>query len=37
MFLYRHVKNNGLSPSEIVIQPVKKNIYDPNSSSRLKI
>ena len=35
-FLYRHFKSNGHSPSKIVIQPVKKNIYDPNSSTRLK-
>ena len=35
-FLYRHFKNNGHSPSKIVIQPVEKNIYDPNSSTRLK-
>ena len=35
-FLYRHFKNNGHSPSKIVIQPVKKIIYDPNSSTRLK-
>ena len=27
---------NGLSPSKIVIQPFEKNIYDPNSSARLK-
>ena len=37
MYLYRHFKNNGYSPSKIVIQSVEKNIYDPNSSSRLKI
>ena len=36
-FLYRHFKNNGHSPSKIVIQPVEKIIYDPNSSNRLKI
>ena len=30
-FLYRHFKSNGHSPSKIVIQPVEKNIYDPNS------
>ena len=35
-FLYRHFKNNGHSPSKIVIQPVEKNIHDPNSSTRLK-
>ena len=35
-FLYCHFKNNGRSPSKILIQPVEKNIYDPNSSSRLK-
>ena len=35
-FLYRHFKNNGHSPSKIVIQPVEKMIYDPNSSTRLK-
>ena len=36
-FLYSHFKNNGHSPSKIVIQPVEKIIYDPNSSTRLKI
>ena len=36
-FLYRHFKNNGHSLSKIVIQPVEKIIYDPNSSTRLKI
>ena len=36
-FLYRHFKNNGHLPSKIVIQPVEKIIYDPNSSTRLKI
>ena len=36
-FLYRHFKNNGHSPSKIEIQPVEKIIYDPNSSTRLKI
>ena len=35
-FLYHHFKNNGHSPSKIVIQPVEKIIYDPNSSTRLK-
>ena len=35
-FLYRNFKSNGYSPSKIVIQPVEKNIYDPNSSTRLK-
>ena len=35
-FLYRHFKNNGHSPSKIVIQPVEKIIYDLNSSTRLK-
>ena len=35
-FLYHHFKNNGHSPSKIVIQPFEKFIYDPNSSSRLK-
>ena len=35
-FLYRHFKCNGHSPSKIVIQPVEKIIYDPNSSTRLK-
>ena len=34
--LYRHFKNNGHSPSKILVQPVEKIIYDPNSSSRLK-
>ena len=36
-FLYRHFKNNGHLPSKIEIQPVEKIIYDPNSSTRLKI
>ena len=35
-FLYRHFKSNGHSPSKLVIQPVEKVIYDPNSSTRLK-
>ena len=35
-FLYRHFKNNGHSPSNIVIQPLEKIIHDPNSSSRLQ-
>ena len=35
-FLYRHFKSNGHSPSKIVIQPVEKIIYDPNSSTRLE-
>ena len=35
-FLYRHFKNNGHIPSKIVIQPVEKIIYDPNSSTRFK-
>ena len=35
-FFYRHFKCNGHSPSKIVIQPVEKIIYDPNSSTRLK-
>ena len=34
-FLYRHFKSDGHSPSKIVIQPVEKIIYDPNSSTRL--
>ena len=36
IFLYRHFKSNGHSPSKIVIQPVEKIIYDPFSSTRLK-
>ena len=36
-FFYRHFKSNGHSPSKIVIQLVEKIIYDPNSSTRLKI
>ena len=36
-FLYRHFKNNGHSPSKIVIQQVEKIIYHLNSSTRLKI
>ena len=32
-FHYRHLQNNGHSPSKIMIQPVEKIIYDPNSSS----
>ena len=35
-FLCRHFKSNGHSPSKIVIQPLEKIIYDPNSSTRLK-
>ena len=35
-FLYRHFKSNDHLPSKIVIQPVEKIIYDPNSSTRLK-
>ena len=34
--LYCHFKYNGRSASKILIQPVEKDIYDPNSSSRLK-
>ena len=33
-FLYRHCKNNGHSPSKIILQMVENIIYDPNSSSR---
>ena len=33
-FLYRHFKNNGHSPSKIIIQTVENIIYDQNSSSR---
>ena len=36
-FLYRHFKSNGHSPSKIVIQQVENIIYDPNSSTRLKL
>ena len=36
-FLNRHFKSNGHSPSEIVIQPVEKIVYDSISSIRLKI
>ena len=36
MFLYRHFKNNGHSPSKIVIQPAENILDDPNESSRLK-
>ena len=35
-FLHHHLKNNGHSPGKVLIQPVVKIIYDPNSSSRLK-
>ena len=35
-FLYRDFKNNGHSPSKIIIQPVEKIIYAPKLSSRLK-
>ena len=35
-FLYRRFKSNGHSPSKIVIQLLEKNIFDPNSSTRLK-
>ena len=35
-FLHRLFKSNGHSPSKIVIQPLEKIKYDPNSSTRLK-
>ena len=35
-FLYCHFKSNGHLPSKIVIQPVEKIIFYPNSSTRLK-
>ena len=35
-FLYPHFKNNGHSPTKIVVQRVEKIIYDPNSSTGLK-
>ena len=35
-FLYHRFKNNGHSTSRILIQPVEKIIYDPNSSPRLR-
>ena len=35
-FLYRHFKSNVHSPSKVLIQLIEKNIYDPNSSTRLK-
>ena len=35
-FLYRNFKSNGHSPSKIVIQPIKKYIYGPNSSTKLE-
>ena len=34
-FLYHLFKNNGHSPSKIVIQQVEKIIFDTNSSTRL--
>ena len=34
-FLYHLFKNNGHSPSKIVIQQVEKIIFDKNSSTRL--
>ena len=37
IFLNRHVKSNVHSPCKIVIQPAEKIIYDPHSSTRLKI
>ena len=36
-FLSCHFNSNGHSPSKILIQLVEKIIYDPNSSTRLKI
>ena len=36
MFLYRHFKKNGHSPSKILIQAVEHIIYDLNSSSKLQ-
>ena len=35
--LCRHFKHTGHLPSKVSIRPVEKNIYDSNSSSRLKI
>ena len=34
--IFIYLKNNGHSTNKILIQPVEKNMYDPNSSSRLK-
>ena len=36
-FLYRHFKHEGHTPTNILVQPVKKIIYDANSTSRFKI
>ena len=35
-FLYRHFKNNGHLPIKVLIQPIEKNKFDPNSSSILQ-
>ena len=35
-YLYRHFKQTGHSPSKVLIQPVEKIMYDPNSSPKLK-
>ena len=34
--LFAISKNNGHLPSKVLNQPIEKNIYDPNSSPRLK-
>ena len=34
--LYSHFKNNGYAHNKILIEPIEKIIYDPNSSTRLK-
>ena len=36
-FLYQHFKLTGLSPNDVLVQPVEKLTYDKNSSSRFKI
>ena len=33
-FLYQHFKRTGLSPDNVLVQPVEKLIYDENSSVR---
>ena len=35
-FLYQHFKRTGLSPKNVIVQPVEKISYDENSSVRLK-
>ena len=35
-FLYQHFKRTGLSPNNVIVQPVEKISYDENSSVRFK-